>query len=172
MLRFRNGRALPAFKRAMLTRRNGRWYALLEHAIDVMPLAATGRVTGADVGVAVLATCSDGFAIPNPRVGDGPETRMAQLQRAIAAATRRLAASAHARRATIPPARARRQCSARLRAQGRAGLGRPVRRDRAREAQCSVDDAQRSRHHRGTRNSSREMRRSLQPRRRKPRIAF
>src|SRR6266852_3983443 len=56
----RKGRAIPAFGRAFVLERNGRWWATFECEREPEALPSTGRVIGVDRGVHVLAATSDG----------------------------------------------------------------------------------------------------------------
>jgi putative transposase len=58
-IRLRKGRAVPAYGRAFIVEKNGRWYAVFESEREVQPLPATGRAVGVDRGVRVLAATSD-----------------------------------------------------------------------------------------------------------------
>jgi putative transposase len=49
--------------------------------IEAMPLPATGRSVGVDLGVARFLTTSDGQIIANPRLLDAAQERIANLQR-------------------------------------------------------------------------------------------
>ena len=86
-VRIRKGRAVPAFGRAWLVEKNGRWYACFECERAIAALAATGKIVGVDRGIAVLAALDDGTRIANPAVGERRKTAMARLQRDLDAAS-------------------------------------------------------------------------------------
>ena len=91
-LRLRKARAIPAFGRAWVVERNGRWYACFECERAVQSLQATGMLLGVDGGVHVLAALSDGRLIRNAAVGERRKAATARLQRELEAATERDAA--------------------------------------------------------------------------------
>jgi len=64
-VRLRKGRAVPAFGRAFVVEKNGRWYAIFECQREAEPLAPTGKIIGVDRGVHVLAATSEGVLIAN-----------------------------------------------------------------------------------------------------------
>jgi putative transposase len=68
-VRLRKGRAVPAFGRAFVVTKNGRWYAVFEAHREVAPAPRTGCAVGVDRGVRVLAALSDGTHVPNIRPG-------------------------------------------------------------------------------------------------------
>ncbi|MDB5041469.1 MAG: transposase [Candidatus Eremiobacteraeota bacterium] len=63
----RKGRAIPAFGRAFVAEKNGRWWAIFECGREPEALPPTGRVVGIDRGVHVLAATSDGELLRNGR---------------------------------------------------------------------------------------------------------
>src|SRR5216684_4837116 len=65
----RKGRPIPAFGRAFVVERNGRWWATFECEREPEALPLTGRVIGVDRGVHVLAATSDGELVGNGRHG-------------------------------------------------------------------------------------------------------
>src|SRR5260370_37921596 len=65
----RKGRAIPAFGRAFVAERNGRWWAIFECGREPQALPLTGRVVGIDRGVHVLAATSDGELLRNGKHG-------------------------------------------------------------------------------------------------------
>jgi len=91
-VKLRKGRRVPAFGRAWLVERNGRWYACMECEREVNPLPKTGVTIGIDRGVHVLAACSDGRLIRNLAVGEWRKAATARLQRELESATQRDAA--------------------------------------------------------------------------------
>jgi putative transposase len=81
----RKGRTVPAFGRAWVTRKNGRWYAGFECERAVQPDAdRPNRIVGVDRGVHVLAAISDGRLFANPRPLGRLLTALARCQRAVA----------------------------------------------------------------------------------------
>ena len=62
----RKGGPVPAFGRAMISRRGGRWYGIFECERAVASLPKTGRVVGLDRGVVAVVATSDGelFTLP------------------------------------------------------------------------------------------------------------
>jgi putative transposase len=63
-------------------KREGRcWYVVVATDIEPVPLPATGRAVGIDVGVARFLTTSDGEIMANPRFLDAAQERLADLQR-------------------------------------------------------------------------------------------
>jgi len=62
----------------------GRWYVAVQAQIEQEIEAATGPVTGVDLGVSCLATCADGRRFENPRALLIAERRLARAQRALA----------------------------------------------------------------------------------------
>jgi putative transposase len=69
-VKLRKGRKVPAFGRAWIVEKNGRWYACFECERGTQPLPATGIVVGIDRGVHVLAATSEGELIRNGRLAD------------------------------------------------------------------------------------------------------
>src|SRR5450755_3723274 len=69
-VRLRKGRPVPAFGRAWIVQKNGRWYACFECERAAQPRPATGKVVGIDRGVHVLAATSEGELIRNGRLAD------------------------------------------------------------------------------------------------------
>ncbi len=68
-------------KTLQLKREHRRWYVIVVVDIDPVPLPATGRAVGVDVGVARFLTTSDGEVVDNPRFLDAARERIADLQR-------------------------------------------------------------------------------------------
>jgi putative transposase len=84
-VKMRKGRAVPAFGRAWVVRKNARWYACFECEREVSP--TSGRlhgVVGIDRGVHVLAATSDGRLFDNPRPLKRLGAMLARCQRAVA----------------------------------------------------------------------------------------
>jgi putative transposase len=72
---------LGRVKTLQLKREGRRWYVIVVTDIEPMPLPATGRSIGVDLGVARFLTTSDGQVIANPRFLDTAQERLADLQR-------------------------------------------------------------------------------------------
>jgi putative transposase len=68
-------------KTLQLKREHRRRYVIVVTDIEAMPLPATGRSVGVDLGVARFLTTSDGQIIANPRFLDAAQERIANLQR-------------------------------------------------------------------------------------------
>src|SRR6202163_1269228 len=79
----RKGRAIPAFGRAFVVERNGRWWAIFECEREPEALPATGRVVGVDRGVHVLAATSDGELLRNGRHAERLRRVVRQHQRTL-----------------------------------------------------------------------------------------
>jgi putative transposase len=88
-IRLRKGRAVPAYGRAFIVEKNGRWYAVFECEREAAPLPATGRAVGVDRGVRVLAATSEGELIANPRIADRLRSRVERHQRDLARLSQR-----------------------------------------------------------------------------------
>jgi putative transposase len=83
-IHLRKGRTVPAYGRAFIVEKNGRWYAVFECERAVQPLPAPGRAIGVDRGVRVLAATSEGELIANPRVAERLRSRVERHQRELA----------------------------------------------------------------------------------------
>ena len=68
-------------KTLQLKREHRCWYVIVVTDIEAVPLPATGRSVGVDLGVARFLTTSDGQIIANPRFLDAAQERIANLQR-------------------------------------------------------------------------------------------
>jgi putative transposase len=82
--RVKIGRHRPVLgqvKTLQLKREGRRWYVIVVTQTEPVPLPATGRSVGADLGVARFLTTSDGEIIANPRFLDAAQERIADLQR-------------------------------------------------------------------------------------------
>ncbi|MDB5040944.1 MAG: transposase [Candidatus Eremiobacteraeota bacterium] len=79
----RKGRAIPAFGRAFLAERNGRWWAIFECEREPEALPLTGRIVGIDRGVHVLAATSDGELLRNGKHGERLHRIVRRHQRAL-----------------------------------------------------------------------------------------
>jgi putative transposase len=88
-VKLRKGRSVPAYGRAFVVEKNGRWYAVFECQREPSPLPATGRVIGIDRGVHVLAATSAGELIANGRHGERHRRVIGGHQRALEALTER-----------------------------------------------------------------------------------
>jgi len=88
-VRLRKGRSVPAFGRAFVVTKNGRWYAIFEGHRCRAPLPQTGRSVGIDRGIRVLAALSDGQQIPNLRPGSRRRKLLAHHQRVLDAVTQK-----------------------------------------------------------------------------------
>jgi putative transposase len=79
----RKGREVPAFGRALVVERNGRWWAIFECGRDPEALPSTGRVVGIDQGVHVLAATSDGELLRNGKHGERLQRIVSGHQRSL-----------------------------------------------------------------------------------------
>jgi len=86
-VRLRKGRAVPAFGRAFVVEKNGRWYAVFECQREPEPLASTGKTIGVDRGVHVLAASSEGVLIANGAFAEGHRRIVVGHQRNLDAAS-------------------------------------------------------------------------------------
>jgi putative transposase len=68
-------------KTLQLKREGRRWYVIVVSQAETVPLPATGREIGVDVGVARFLTTSDGEVVANPRFLKAAQERIAELQR-------------------------------------------------------------------------------------------
>jgi putative transposase len=71
-------------KTLRLRREARRWYVIVVAEQQPLPLAATGREIGLDVGVARFAVTSDGQVVANPRFLAATTGELAAVQRSIA----------------------------------------------------------------------------------------
>jgi putative transposase len=72
-------------KTVSVKREGRRWYVVLScDNVPAQPLPATGAVVGVDLGVASLATTSDGRHYGNPRFLEAASVRLADAQRDLA----------------------------------------------------------------------------------------
>ena len=75
-------RVIPGtVKRLTLKREHRRWYVIVTVDTEPVPLPATGRLVGADLGVARFLTTSDGEIVANPRFLGAAAEVIADLQR-------------------------------------------------------------------------------------------
>ena len=88
-MRLRKGREVPAFGRAFVVVKNGRWYATFECSREPQPLPKTGKIIGVDRGVYVLAATSEGELIRNGRFQQRRARITTRLQRELEALTKR-----------------------------------------------------------------------------------
>jgi putative transposase len=77
---------LGRVKTLQLKRESRRWYVIVVTDIEPVPLPATGRSVGVDLGVARFLTTSDGKVVANPRFLDAAQERIVDLQRRSARA--------------------------------------------------------------------------------------
>jgi putative transposase len=75
-------------KTLQLKREHRRWYVIVVTEADPVPLPATGRAIGADLGAARFLTTSDGMAVANPGFLAASAGVIANLQRRKERATR------------------------------------------------------------------------------------
>jgi putative transposase len=68
-------------KTLQLKREGRRWYVIVVSQTEIVPLPATGRSVGVDVGVARFLTTSDGEVMANPRFHAAAQQRITDLQR-------------------------------------------------------------------------------------------
>ncbi|NEQ11543.1 MAG: IS200/IS605 family element transposase accessory protein TnpB [Moorea sp. SIO4E2] len=82
----RTHEALPEIqtKRITISRVADSWYLSVAYEFDPEPTVKTRDYLGVDVGVKVLATCSDGTVFPNPRAYKKAQKKIALLQRQLA----------------------------------------------------------------------------------------
>lgn len=111
-VRLRKGRVVPAFGRAWIVQKNGRWYACFECERAAQALPATGKVVGVDRGVHVLAATSEGELIRNGRLAAKHQRAVTGHARALDKATRK-DAQGRALNARDPKRAAAVQCLAR-----------------------------------------------------------
>jgi putative transposase len=83
-VKVRKGRQVPAYGRAWLVLKSGRWYAQFECERAAQPLPAVGADVGLDRGIAVLVATSDGELFENPRPITQARLRLARAQRIVA----------------------------------------------------------------------------------------
>ena len=98
-LRLKERSYLPAgakILRATVSERAGRWFVSVLVEEDVTLPLASDRAIGVDVGIANLATLSDGTVFENPRALRGAERRLRHLQRSV---SRKVKGSANRRKA-------------------------------------------------------------------------
>ena len=81
----RRGRmlVLEGLGRAMITRRNGRWWLTLECDVPDRPLPANGHTIGVDRGVTSLVATSDGDVVAAPRFAAAAAHTIARCQRVV-----------------------------------------------------------------------------------------
>jgi putative transposase len=72
---------LGRVKTLQFKREGRRWYVIVITEAEPVPLPATGRSVGIDVGVARFLTTSDGEVVANPRFLDAAQERIIDLQR-------------------------------------------------------------------------------------------
>ncbi|WP_424097757.1 RNA-guided endonuclease InsQ/TnpB family protein [Moorena producens] len=67
-------------KRVTISRVADSWYISLAYELEPEPTVKCREYLGVDVGVKVLATCSDGTVFPNPRAYKQAQKKLARLQ--------------------------------------------------------------------------------------------
>jgi len=77
-----------SIKTVTLRRTNDKWYACFSCVVDTVPLPATNKVTGIDVGCSSFATLSSGEKIANPRFIKTDEAKLTKAQRRLSKAER------------------------------------------------------------------------------------
>jgi putative transposase len=85
----RKGRSVPAFGRAFVVEKNGRWYAVFECEREAVPLERTRAVVGLDCGITELVATSEGELFANPRHIGARAEKSAAAGRLVAARTAR-----------------------------------------------------------------------------------
>ena len=86
-VKVRQHRAVPGTVKALqLKREHRRWYVIVIVQTQPVPLSATGREVGVDVGVARFLTTSDGQVVASPRFLAASAAVIADLQRRLARA--------------------------------------------------------------------------------------
>lgn len=70
-------------KTLRLTRKAGQWYATFSCVVEAIPLPATGRGVGIDVGLHHLIATSDGETVDHPRWYQEGQRRLRVLQRTV-----------------------------------------------------------------------------------------
>ncbi|NEP30060.1 RNA-guided endonuclease TnpB family protein [Moorena sp. SIO3B2] len=74
-------------KRVTISRVADSWYISLAYELEPEPTVKSREYLGVDVGVKVLATCSDGTVFPNPRAYKQAQKKLARLQRELSRRT-------------------------------------------------------------------------------------
>lgn len=82
-VKLRRGRVIPAFGRAMVVRKNGRWYACFECERGAVPTSRKAGVLGIDRGVHVLVATSEARLFKNPRFLDRLRLNVERAQRVV-----------------------------------------------------------------------------------------
>jgi putative transposase len=70
-------------KRTSIVKQATGWYICFACELEIQPLASCNKSIGIDVGLAHVATLSDGTKIENPRILQKRERKLKQLQRSI-----------------------------------------------------------------------------------------
>lgn len=88
-LRYRNSRAvLGTVRNATVSQRAGRWYVSIQTAREVEPAIACGPAVGIDMGIARLATMSNGGDVAPLNSFKRHETRLRKAQQALSRKTK------------------------------------------------------------------------------------
>ena len=82
-VRLRKVREIPAFGRAFVVEKNGRWYDVFECRREPEALPSTGRVLGVDRGVHVLCATSGGELIADVRAHERHRRVVTRLAREL-----------------------------------------------------------------------------------------
>jgi putative transposase len=88
-VRLRKGRPIPAYGRAFVVEKNGRWYAVFECSREADPLPASGKVLGVDRGIRVLGATSDSVQIPGAQAAQRHRRVVTRLSRELDAVTQK-----------------------------------------------------------------------------------
>jgi putative transposase len=86
-VRLRKGREIPAYGRAFVVEKNGRWYAVFECSREPEPLEPNRKVLGVDRGIRVLAATSDGMQYRGAQAQERHSRVVARLSCELDAAT-------------------------------------------------------------------------------------
>jgi len=70
---------------ATISERAGHWFVSVQADTlkEIIPLGLTDKVIGVDLGIKILATCSDGKVFENPKALNKSEKKLAHLQREV-----------------------------------------------------------------------------------------
>ncbi len=90
-------------KRVTVSRVAANWYISFSYEVEPLPTVKSRDYLGVDVGVKVLATCSDGTVFENPRAYKKATKKLARLQREL---SRRQLGSANRKKTQLKLAKA------------------------------------------------------------------